>query len=340
MKKRWRWISWLLCFLLVLSGCTKNQQASGSESESAAAEKSGSAEVSSTLSSARQQEESHILVAYFSATGHTEEIAGKLAESLGADLYEIVPETPYTDEDLNYSDAGSRASLERNDPDARPAVAGQVETMDQYDTVLIGYPLWFGSAPRIMQTFMESYDFTGKTLAAFCTSASSGFGSSDASLQAASENASWLTGKRFAADASDEELLSWTDSLDIEPQTAEAEEKTMKMMINQTQTDVKWIENEAVAALQELCREKPLQISASRYGGFEQVGRIGASLPQQDTQITALPGDIMLYQGNQIVIFFGSNTWQYTRLGHIENQRADALRQLLDCPSAEITLTI
>lgn len=156
-----------------------------------------------------------ILVACFSATNNTEGIAQKLAEGLGADLYEITPEQPYTDEDLDYGNSESRTSVEQNDPDAHPAIAGTVENMEQYDVVLIGYPIWWGTAPRIMSTFIESYDFTGKTLAAFCTSASSGFGSSDAALREAAGGAAWLDGQRFSAGAAAEDVLAWTNGLGL-----------------------------------------------------------------------------------------------------------------------------
>ena len=162
-----------------------------------------------------ETEGSKILVAYFSATGNTEGIAQQLAEGLGADLYEIVPETPYTSDDLNYSDNSSRSSVEMDDPDARPGISGSVENMEQYDMVLIGYPIWWGEAPRIMSTFIESYDFSGKTLAAFCTSSSSGFGRSDSALREATGSASWLDGIRFSSGASDQEILEWAYGLGI-----------------------------------------------------------------------------------------------------------------------------
>lgn len=162
-----------------------------------------------------EAEGSKILVACFSATGNTEGVAQKLADGLGADLYEIVPETPYTSDDLNYNDSSSRSSIEMDDPDARPAISGSVENMEQYDVVLLGYPVWWGEAPRIMSTFIESYDFSGKTLAAFCTSASSGFGSSDSALREAADSASWLDGIRFSSGASSEEILEWANGLGI-----------------------------------------------------------------------------------------------------------------------------
>ncbi len=116
-----------------------------------------------------------------------------------------------------------------------------------------------------------------------------------------------------------------------EAENEEKEEgaKDMKLRIGDTQVAVRWEENEAADALRELVREKPLSISMSMYGGFEQVGSIGQSLPRNDIQITTGAGDIVLYSGNQIVVFYGSNSWSYTRLGHITDQDADGMRQLL-----------
>lgn len=162
-----------------------------------------------------EQGERKILVAYFSATNNTEGVAQKLADGLGADLYEITPEQPYTKDDLDYGNSESRSSVEMNDPSARPAISGSVENMEQYNVVLIGYPIWWGEAPRIMSTFMESYDFSGKTLAAFCTSASSGFGSSDSALRESAGSATWLSGQRFSAGVSAEDVMEWADGLGI-----------------------------------------------------------------------------------------------------------------------------
>ena len=160
-----------------------------------------------------------ILVAYFSATNNTEGVAQKLADGLGADLYEITPEQPYTEEDLDYN-SDCRANREQNDSTARPAISGTVDNMEQYDVVFLGYPIWWGEAPRIMSTFMESYDFSGKTLAAFCTSASSGFGSSDSALRTAASGAAWLDGHRFSAGASADDIMDWAGSLGLAPASA------------------------------------------------------------------------------------------------------------------------
>ena len=199
--------------LFALAACSGENTKTESNSNTDSPDETQAAEPSE--SPKPETEDSKILVAYFSATGNTEGIAQQLAEGLGADLYEIVPETPYTSDDLNYNDSNSRSSVEMDDPDARPAISGSVENMGQYDVVLLGYPIWWGEAPRIMSTFMESYDFSGKMLAAFCTSASSGFGSSDSALREAADSASWLDGIRFSSGASDQEILEWASGLGI-----------------------------------------------------------------------------------------------------------------------------
>ena len=160
-------------------------------------------------------QESKILVAYFSATHTTQGVAELIANGLNADLYEIVPEVPYTEEDLNYHDSSSRTTLEMNDPDARPAISGSVENMDLYDIVLIGYPIWWGDAPRIISTFMESYDFYNKTIVPFCTSGSSGIGSSAANLEKLTDGAVWLPGKRLNGSDSQDTLMEWVTSLGL-----------------------------------------------------------------------------------------------------------------------------
>lgn len=119
-------------------------------------------------------EEAKALVVYFSATGNTKAVAETLAGLQDADLYEIVPGQPYTDEDLNYRDHDTRATLEQNDPDARPAIQGSIPDFEQYEVVYVGYPIWWSDMPRILYTFFDTYDFSGKTIAPFCTSGGSG----------------------------------------------------------------------------------------------------------------------------------------------------------------------
>lgn len=156
-----------------------------------------------------------ILIAYFSATNNTEGIANHLKEILDADLYEIVPETPYTSADLNYGDPSSRTSREQNDNAARPAISGNVENMEQYDVIFLGYPIWWGQAPKIISTFLESYDLSGKTIVPFCTSGSSGIGSSATNLHSLASGAAWLDGQRFGGGAYQSTVESWVNGLGL-----------------------------------------------------------------------------------------------------------------------------
>ena len=160
---------------------------------------------------------SHILVVFFSATGTTKGVAEKLAEGLSADLYEIVPEEPYTDADLNYNNSRSRTSIETDDPTCRPAIAGELPDLTGYDTILIGYPIWWGDVPRIVSIFVENVDLTDKTLAVFFTSGSSGLGNSMKHLEEQSGAGTWLEGKRYTSQTTAEELVSWAEGLGIKP---------------------------------------------------------------------------------------------------------------------------
>lgn len=153
-----------------------------------------------------------VLVAYFSATGNTEKAAGYIAEETGGTLYEIVPQIPYTEDDLKYY-TDCRADKEQKDPLARPAISGSVEDMASYDVIFLGYPIWHGQAPKIIYTFLESYDLSGKTIIPFCTSASSGMGSSASNLQPLASVATWLSGKRFSSSPSKSEVEEWVNGL-------------------------------------------------------------------------------------------------------------------------------
>lgn len=169
-------------------------------------------ENSSTTPSGRTR----VLVAYFSATNTTRPLAEYVADSLDADLYEIVPQIPYTSADLNYGNSSSRTSIEMNDPDARPAISGSVENMEQYDIIFIGYPIWWGQAPRVVSTFLEDYDFNGKTIIPFCTSNSSGMGSSARNLHSLTDGANWLDGQRFAGGTSRSTMVEWVNGLGLD----------------------------------------------------------------------------------------------------------------------------
>lgn len=155
-----------------------------------------------------------ILVAYFSCTGVTAKAAQKLAEAAQADLYEIKPEQPYTPADLNWNNKNSRSSLEMNDPASRPAIAGKVENMRQYDAVFVGFPIWWYVAPTIINTFLESYDFSGKTIIPFATSGGSGLGETANRLRASCA-AKFAPGKMLNGVLPKEALRQWVNGLSL-----------------------------------------------------------------------------------------------------------------------------
>ena len=152
---------------------------------------------------------SKTLVAYFSASGTTAKVAKKMAEAIGADLFEIKPEKPYTGADLNWQNKNSRSSVEMNDRSSRPAIAVKAADMPQYDVVFVGFPVWWYREPSIIDTFMESYDFAGKTVIPFATSGGSGLGDAAANMQKLAKGAKVVGGKRFSGNASSEELMAW-----------------------------------------------------------------------------------------------------------------------------------
>ena len=155
------------------------------------------------------------LVVYFSATGNTQAVAQTIADTLGAEIYQIVPEHPYTDEDLNWNVADSRVNVEHEDPSFRPAIAGGVPDLSGYDTIFIGYPLWWREAPNIVWNFVESADLSGKTVIPFCTSMSDDIGSSGDTLAAMAPEATWLAGARFGESLDEASVVAWVEGLGV-----------------------------------------------------------------------------------------------------------------------------
>lgn len=154
------------------------------------------------------------LVAYFSASGVTAKVAEKLSEAIGADLYAIEPEVPYTKADLDWMDKKSRSTIEMNNPASRPAIAGKRDNMNNYDTVFVGFPIWWYVAPTIINTFLESYDLTGKTIIPFATSGGSDMGKTNEKLLPSCKGAKLLDGKVFKASVSGADLAKWAEGLE------------------------------------------------------------------------------------------------------------------------------
>ena len=193
------------------------QTETNNESENNVAVTGENNEINNTVGSDEntETEAGKTLVVYYSAQGHTEEVANKMAENLGADIFEIQPVNEYTSEDLDWTDSNSRVTREYEDGSLRniELVSTTVDNWEQYDTVLIGYPIWWGIAAWPVDTFVKANDFNGKTVIPFCTSSSSGLGESGQLLSEEANGGNWLEGQRFSSNPSDSDINSWTDSL-------------------------------------------------------------------------------------------------------------------------------
>lgn len=201
-------ICMLLIMLTACSGSTEKSDDNSSAVNTEASTKNNSTSIPENTTTSTDTS-SDILVVNFSCTGNTKAIADKVTEMLGADFYEITPAIPYTDADLSYNDDNCRANKEQNDEFARPEIAGEKLETSAYDTVIISFPIWWDKEPRIIDTFMETYDFSDKTLTCFCTSGSSGISTAEANLHTFEPEATWLDGIRFSAGATDNEIQSW-----------------------------------------------------------------------------------------------------------------------------------
>lgn len=206
MKKIWL-IGLSMLMMFGLLGC-------GSDVGKAEQKAAAPAEQKKAETAAAPAGKGKILVAYFSATGNTKQLAENTAKALKADLYEIRPAKPYTNEDLNYNDESTRATVEQKDDKARPELADKNAPVADYDTIVLAYPIWWSQAPRIMDTFVESYDFTGKNMTVICTSGGSDIGSSADYLQKLTKGkANWKPGRLFSPHVDEQEIKSWFDVL-------------------------------------------------------------------------------------------------------------------------------
>lgn len=423
--------------------------------------------------------QSRALTVYFSCTGNTKDLAEKVANAAGTDLYEIEPEIPYTSDDLNYHAGDCRANREMRDINSRPAISGSIENISDYDTIILGYPIWGGNIPRIINTFLESYDFSEKTIIPFCTSNTTGISGSVSTIRNAYPDITVTDGFRGTGSTTADQIKKWlTDSgleintekpteepttgpkkpiraeldgaqiqtdnpnmatrvlesgtkinmhfgdtvipgllndsdtakalieklpytvhvssyshdfcgvmqdrlpynenevypgwlngdidyeisapyftvlysdeensdrfsglvnigvitcelseirnlsgdydvlIELVEETEDTPEMKMNVRIGNTSFTAALEDNAATRELVEMMKEAPVSVNMSDYGSFEKVGSLGRSLTTDNHQITAKAGDIVLYQGNQIVMFYGSNSWSYTKIGRIDD---------------------
>lgn len=191
-------------------------QSQSSQSSSSSGNSQNSGSNSSESVTPEEENTGGTLVVYFSASGNTRAVAEMIAETLSADIYELVPEEPYTEADLNWNDPESRVNAEHEDPDHRTAIAGGIRDLSSYDTILLGYPLWWREAPSIVWNFVENSDLSGKTVIPFCTSTSDDIGSSDDTLAAMAPDADWLEGRRFGENLDAAAVAEWVNGLGLE----------------------------------------------------------------------------------------------------------------------------
>lgn len=284
----------------------------------------------------KPEPESDTLVIYFSRTGNTEKIAEYLIDLTDADSYVIEAAVPYTDADIKYQDDNCRANKEQNDKSVRPQIANPITSIDNYDTIFLGYPIWWGQEPRIIDTFLESYDFSDKTVIPFCTSASSGIATSEKNIKNLVPIGDQLEGKRFSASATKDDVKAWYDTL---PLKNEKTDNKLKITVNGTELIATLEDNSSAQALTELLKQGDITVDMSDYGNFEKVGELPQSLPKNDENITTVPGDIILYQGNKITIYYAENTWNFTKLGHIDNITQGELKEILGGDDVTVTLS-
>ena len=209
MKTTCKFLALLLVMVLALgaaacSGGNSSSSTAGSDAASETAAATEKKEVETLVLESKTARKT--LVVYFSATVTTKRVAETVASIMNADLYEIVPAQPYSEADLNYEDESSRAYTEQHDSAARPEIGGEPLSLDEYGRIYLGYPIWFDQAPRIINTFLESYDVSHKTIIPFCTSNSSEIDNSVAALSDAVTCKKWLKGYRFGADAAEEDI--------------------------------------------------------------------------------------------------------------------------------------
>lgn len=283
-------------------------------------------------SNSNENTHQNVAVIYFSATGTTKDVAETLKEVTDGDFIEIIPEEKYTSNDLNYN-SDCRANREQQDSKARPKIENKID-VSKYDVIYLGYPIWWGTAPKIILTLLDTYDLNGKTVIPFCTSGSTGIEQSIQDLKNYKSNIHWLDGKRFSS-SSKAEIQKWVDSLDI-PVT---KDKKLTITVNNQKLTATLVDNSSTKVLLERLENGPITIEMHDYGSFEKVGSLGFDLPTNDEEISTDAGDIILYQGNSFVIYYDKNNWNFTKLGHIDNVSKIDLKNILGSGNVTVTLS-
>lgn len=318
-----------------LAGCAPSRSTEGNSfsasSSSSVASVSASASAvsagSSNQSSGPANESARKpLVVYFSYTGNVDAMAHWIADEVGGDLVRVTAKEAYPDD---YDATVDRAKDEQ-DQNARPEIVVDLnaERLANCDTVFFGFPIWWYDLPMPMCTFLEDYDLSGKTVIPFFSHGGSSSGANSLpTLESLAKGATVKSGDAISilgdnVAASEQDVRAWAKGKTGLGTTGAS---TIAMKVGGTTLTMLPANTEAASALVASLRDAPISVDMHSYGGFEKVGALPNELPSSDEQITTQPGDVMLYQGNQITVFHGSNTWAYTPLGHLEGATTESL---------------
>ncbi len=287
------------------------------------------------------------LVVYYSFTGNCKTLAAVLAGYAGADVLEIQPAQEGLDYAANNYAIGSSliaAIREKpNDPASYPAIKAVNRDAADYENIVIVTPLWWSNMAAIMQSYLfkEGSKLKDKKVGLIVSSASSGISSVVADAKRLVPEAKWAGEALWINNSnrskSDELVKEWWDGLNKSEDTMPVE---IKITVSGKSLPVKIEDNVATKALVAALREASITYEAHDYGGFEKVGGIGRTLPSGDSQITTQPGDVILYASDQIVLFYGSNSWSYTRIGKIQYGTLDELKSFLQAGKGNISVTL
>lgn len=203
--KKILYIITLLIIGVTIVGCTSTKNANNTKNDDKVQESGNESTPTNT---------SRILVLYFSATGTTKTVAEKISEATNSDIIEIIPKEKYTDEDLDYNTDETRANNEQNDKNARPEISNKID-VENYDVIYLGYPIWWGTVPKIILTLLDTYDLSDKTIVPFCTSGGSSISKSISDLKEYNDKINWVDGKKFSPNVKSDEITKWINSLNI-----------------------------------------------------------------------------------------------------------------------------
>ena len=288
------------------------------------------------------------LVLFASRSGNTERMANEIHRQLDCDILEVEPQTPY-DNDYNSMLSRAQEELAAIRQGNYPPIKTSVESFENYDMIFVGYPIWHGSMATPMQTFLYNHaeKLSGKQIALFASSGSSGISASVGEARALCSDAEFtetLHLTRNTLEQMESRIATWLEQLNVNNNNNNNNEgnmgtNTLKLTVGDKTFTATLAENSSTQALKERLAQGPLSIQMSDYGDMEKVGSLGFSLPRNDRQTTTAPGDLIIYQGNSLVIYYDTNSWNFTRIGKIDNADAAQLKSALGRGDVTVTLS-